>query len=153
MNLKITFLKIAFLLPMLFAILLPKATLAAASHATEPVVSQHCFAEKKTVKRQRFVSRFLHHSKTSSLEKKKTDPLAIAVFIGGLASFILVFPVKFFLGFAILGLATLVMSIFAFRRMKRNGTKGRWLAITGVLLVLVVAGFFGLVLGALSKLQ
>lgn len=101
---------------------------------------------------KRFGAKFLHRSKATGLEKKKTDGLAIAVFIGGLASFILVFPVKFFLGFAILGLATLITSIFAFRRIKRDGTRGRWLVILGILLVLVPGALFGLVFAALGKL-
>lgn len=152
MCLKITFLKTAFLLPIIFTFVLPNTALAAANHSTQPILQQHCFEGKKVDKKKRFVSKFLHHLKTSSLEKKKTDPLAVAVFIGGLASFILVFPVKFFLGFAILGLATLIMSIFAFRRIKRNGTRGRWLVILGILLVLVPGALFGLVLAALGKL-
>lgn len=152
MSLKLTFLKTALFLSILLALVLPNTALAAANHSTQPILQQHCFEGKKAVKKQRFVSKFLHHSKTSSLEKKKTDPLAIGVFIGGLASFILVFPVKFFLGFAILGLATLIMSVFAFRRMKRNGTRGRWLVILGILLVLVQGALFALVFAALGKL-
>lgn len=139
-----------YFLPILLLLAFPFSMKAAAIrqiHAT----AQHCFTEKKEVKQKRFVYK-LFRSKLINVEKKKIDKLAWVVFIGGLLSFLLVFPVKFFLGFAILGFATLITSIFAFHRIKREGTSGRWLVILGVLLVLVPGALFGLVFAALNKL-
>lgn len=124
---------------------------AAVSGHHQPAKMQHCFQSERPAAANRLFHRMFHR-KPINTEKKKIDKLAWVVFVGGLLSFLLVFPAKFFLGFAILGFATLITSIFAFHRIKREGTGGKWLVVLGILLVLVPGVLFALVISALSQL-
>jgi hypothetical protein len=112
---------------------------------------QHCIRTEKQAAKKGFFKRAFHRKPANS-DKKKIDKLAWVVFIGGLLSFLLVFPLKFFLGFAVLGFATLITSIIAFHRIKEAGTGGKWLVVLGILLVLVPGALFALVFSALSQL-
>ncbi len=84
---------------------------------------------------------------------KKTDGLAIAVLVSGILSFLLFFPIKLIYGFLILGAATLVMGIFALRKLRRRpDLGGKWMVWLGMGIVVLTGLFLGLVFYALSLL-
>ncbi|MCC6723064.1 MAG: hypothetical protein IT258_01045 [Saprospiraceae bacterium] len=125
---------------------------AANDHAQMPRVAQHSVLRKVDGSKMPigFSTKSKKHNRVT--EKGKTLKLAPWVLIGGIVSFLLVFPLKFFYAFVVVGLATLIAGILALLQFRQNSDlKGRWMVWTGMALVVILGGFFGLVLYALSR--